>query len=60
MLTSCRASLGSFQWFNKVANGTDTYSLAYAEFIPVLVKAVQELSAEVQELKALLNEQEPE
>ena len=45
---------------HQVANGTDTYSLAYAEFIPVLVKAVQELSAEVQELKALLNDKKPE
>ena len=45
---------------HQVQNGMDTYSLAYAEFVPVLVKAVQELSAEVKELKALLNEQEPE
>ena len=34
----------------------DAYGLTYAKFIPMLVKSVQELSAEVQELKIKLGE----
>lgn len=34
----------------------DTYTLEYATFIPVMVKAIQELSAQVEELKTELKE----
>lgn len=34
----------------------DTYTLEYATFIPVMVKAIQELSAQVEELKSELKE----
>ena len=34
----------------------DTYTLEYASFIPVMVKAIQELSAQVEELKSELKE----
>jgi len=33
------------------------YSLKYEKFVPILVKAVQELSAQVEELKAQINEE---
>jgi hypothetical protein len=32
------------------------YGIKYGKFVPMLVKAVQELSAEVEELKAKLEE----
>lgn len=44
---------------HQTENGLDTYSLAYAEFIPVLVKAIQELSEEVESLKAQLRPKHP-
>jgi hypothetical protein len=33
---------------------TDQHALRYSEFVPVLIKAVQELQAEVASLKAAL------
>lgn len=37
-------------------NGSDTYSVAYAEFVPVLVKALQETIARVDELERKLED----
>jgi hypothetical protein len=35
---------------------TDQHALRYSEFVPVLIKAVQELQEEVERLKAQLQE----
>tara|TARA_R110002110_G_scaffold307989_1_gene521651 strand:- start:204 stop:776 length:573 start_codon:yes stop_codon:yes gene_type:complete len=37
--------------FNEEDEGTSYYGARYTEFIPILMKAIQELSAEVKELK---------
>jgi len=39
-----------------VSGGEGTYSLAYAQFVPVLVNAVKELEKQVEDLKAQINE----
>jgi len=40
----------------KLSNDGKSYSLSYERFVPMLIKAVQELSAEVEELKSKLDE----
>ncbi|WP_052599395.1 tail fiber domain-containing protein [Aureispira sp. CCB-QB1] len=50
-----------FEYFGGVdapKNGNDYYGLRYAEFVVPLVKSVQELSAQNDELKALIQEQQ--
>lgn len=44
----------SFDAVRKPTNETDNYSVAYAEFVVPLVKAVQELSAEVEMIRSVL------
>ena len=41
----------SLEDFGGINYTDETYSAAYTEFIPILMKAIQELSAEVKELK---------
>lgn len=51
---SAGIDFGGFQ-DHKVKGGDDVMSLGYEEFIAPLIKAVQELSAEVEALKAKIN-----
>jgi hypothetical protein len=41
----------SLEDFGGINYTDETYSAAYTEFIPILMKAIQELSAEVKDLK---------
>ena len=41
-----------------MSEDTDSYGLTYSKFVPMLVKAVQELSAKVEELEDKLNNKE--
>ena len=48
-----------FSGVDAVGNGKGTYGIRYAEFVVPLVKAVQELSAQVNELTELVNRLDP-
>src|SRR5687768_10371582 len=48
---ACKDLNYSFSGLRVPENETDNYSLAYGSFVPLLVKAVQELSAENKSLK---------
>jgi hypothetical protein len=59
----CRDLQFEFSGLHVPEHESDNYSLAYGAFVPLLVKAIQELSAETQQLRetvaqqaALLNE----
>jgi hypothetical protein len=45
----------TFSGLHSPENDTDNYGIAYGSFVPILVKAIQEQQAEIEQLKERIN-----